>query len=77
MISLASVLIPGKQGHHELGVNGWLPIEYENKIPAMLEQRPGVKTASAGEIVLDLEIFFGSLHTNGITSIGFEDLEEY
>ena len=58
-------------------VSGWLPVGDENKMPAMLEQRAGVKTASIGEVELDLEIFFGSLKTNGIGSDGFADLEEY
>jgi hypothetical protein len=38
--------------------------------------RAGIKTEAACEVLVDLEIFFGSLKTNGMGSNGFEELED-
>lgn len=61
LVCLASVLIPNAPGAHQLRVRGCRPV--------------GAKTEEAGEVLVALDIFFGSFKSNGI-SAGFAELEE-
>ena len=72
LVTKASVLLPTTAGPHRLRVGGWRALGDENEALG----RAGLKTAQAAELVVDLEIFFGSLKANGIGVEGFGEFDE-
>ena len=68
----ASVLIPVMPGHYKISVQGLRPVDLESDVHLV----PGLKTAAAAEIHVEIEIFFGSLRANGLGSDGFSALED-